>query len=288
MTGDDGQVSESAPYTPRVVKENWPEKVPTRGLAKGMVLPLEQYMVSYAEEIAVQQARDNAEIACMRRYGFTHWRTEDRGTSPPPADNASNMPRRYGLSDLAEAKKYGHHLPGQDRGSAPVPGQDTSEANTVLLGENKGEDITSFKGRSLPEGGCMGEVGRTVGNLDMDLVERLNGESFERSQQTPAVKDAMARWASCMKDRGYQVEMVWDTTKVVEDLGETASEEGIKIATAEVECKQETDLIKIWFYEETKIQKQIIADNQKALSGAQGRQEKTLGEAAGVNKAAAR
>ncbi|HEX5566694.1 MAG TPA: hypothetical protein VFY14_07155 [Streptomyces sp.] len=219
MTGDDGQAAQSAPYQPRVVKENWPEKVPTRGLTKGMVLPLEEYMVSYAEEIAVQQARDNAEISCMRRYGFTDWRTEDLGTSPPLADNAANMPRRYGLNDLAEAQKYGYHPPGTGPESTPPPEQETPEANTVLLGSNRGEEVDSFKGKDLPEGGCNGEVDRTVGTLDADLVEQLSGESFERSQRTPAVKGAMAQWAACMKGRGPQVATVWDTTEVVDVLG---------------------------------------------------------------------
>jgi len=150
VTGDDGRATKSAPYRPRVVKENWPEEVPTRGLTKGMVLPLEEFMVSYAERIAVQRARDSAEIACMRRYGFTDWRTEDLGTSPPLADNAANMPRRYGLSDLAEAQRYGYHVADNSQGSTPVPGQDTPEAGTVLLGRNRGEEVASFKGKDLP------------------------------------------------------------------------------------------------------------------------------------------
>ncbi|WP_405796437.1 hypothetical protein [Streptomyces sp. NBC_01506] len=283
---DDGAAARSAAQGPRIFEDNWPEKVPTSGLTKGLVLPLETYMISYAEEVAVQQARDTAEIACMNRFGFTDWRTEDLGTSPPPADNASNMPRRYGLTDLAQARTHGYHLPSTGRESTPPPEQDTPEAATVLTGQDGSEPLTSFKGEELPEGGCTGEVGRKAPTPDVALVERLNTESLELSQRTPAVKAAMARWASCMKGRGYQVDTVWETADVAGAEAETADQDEIEVATAEVECKQETDLVKIWFAEETTIQKQLVDDNQQALVGAQSQLNKTLGKAAAVNRSA--
>ncbi|MFD8010499.1 hypothetical protein [Streptomyces sp. NPDC058955] len=270
---------------PKVFRENWPDKVPARGLAKGLALPLEAYMPSYADEIAVQQARDIAEIACMRRYGFDDWRTEDLGTAPPLAANASNMPRRYGLTDLTEAKEYGYRPPHPGRESTPPPELDAPDAVTVLHGRQEGSTISSFKGKALPEGGCTGEVNRKVGTLDADLVERLSAESFERSQETPAVKAAMGQWSQCMKDRGYQVNSVWDTDKLHSPAAGTASSEEIKLATADVECKTTTDLVKVWFDEETAIQKQLIKDNESSLGQAQSQNGNTLSTASAINAA---
>lgn len=285
---DNGSAAESAAQGPTIFKDNWPEKVPTSGLAKGLVLPLESYMISYAEEIAVQQARDSAETACMNRFGFEGWRTEDLGTSPPPADNASNMPRRYGLTDPAQARTYGYHLPSAGPESTPPPEQDTAEAATVLTGQNGSERLASFKGEELPEGGCTGEVGRKVAVPDVALVERLNTESLELSQRTPAVEAAMVRWASCMKDRGYQVNTVWETAEVAGAESETADQQEIEVATAEVDCKQETGLVKVWFAEETTIQKRLVEENQQALKGAESQLGKTLEKAAAVNRSALR
>ncbi|MFD3658939.1 hypothetical protein [Streptomyces sp. NPDC058620] len=279
--------AESEAATPKVFRENWPAKVPAAGLAKGMALPLEQFMASYADEIAVQQARDVAEMSCMRRYGFTNWKTEDLGTSPPPADNASNMPRRYGLTVLAEAKDYGYHVPDSGKESTPPPEQDVPDAETVLQGLKGGAEAKSFKGKELPEGGCSGEVNRKVGALDTALVEELSGKSFERSQQTPTVKAAMSEWAACMKTRGYNVETVWDASDLVATNGFTASDKEIAVATAEVECKENTNLVKVWFAEESAIQQQLIADNKPALARAQTRSKGTLNTASTVNSKAA-
>ncbi|MFB9485275.1 hypothetical protein ACFFSH_38805 [Streptomyces filamentosus] len=271
---------------PKVFRENWPDKVPTRGLAKGLALPLEAYMPSYADEIAVQQARDTAEIACMRRYGFDNWRTEDLGTAPPLAANASNMPRRYGLTDLAEAKEYGYRPPHPGRESTPPPELDAPDAVTVLQGRQGDGAVTSFKGKALPEGGCTGEVDRKVGTLDANLVERLSAESFERSQKTTAVKAAMGQWSLCMKDRGYQVNDVWDTEKLHSPAADTASSEEIELATADVECKTTTNLVKVWFDEETTIQKQLIKKNESNLDKARSRKDSTLSAASVINTAA--
>ncbi|MFE6456585.1 hypothetical protein ACFVP0_03845 [Streptomyces cinereoruber] len=271
---------------PQIFRENWPDKVPTRGLTKGLSLPLEAYMPSYSDEITVQQARDNAEIACMHRYGFADWRTEDLGTSPPLAANASNMPRRYGLTDLAEAQRYGYRPPRSGHESTPPPERDAPDAVTVLQGRQGGSEVASFKGAALPEGGCTGEVNRKVGALDADLVERLSGESFERSQETAAVKAAMGQWSQCMKDRGHQVNSVWDTDKLYSPAAGTASTEEIKLATDDVECKTTTGLVKVWFDEETTIQKQLIKENESNLDKARSRKDITLSTASAINTAA--
>ncbi|MGW3836346.1 hypothetical protein [Streptomyces microflavus] len=278
-----GETARPEVATPKVFTENWPPSVPSAGLTKGMALPLEKYMVSYADEIAVQQARDVAEIACMRRYGFVNWRTEDLGTSPPPADNASNMPRRYGLTVLAEAQKYGYRVPSSGRESTPPPEQDVPNAGKVLQGAEASGEARSFKGKELPEGGCSGEVKRKVGSLDAELVERLSGESFERSQQIPAVKAAMARWSDCMNARGYDVNTVWDASDLASTNAPTASSKEIKIASAEVECKEKTGLVKVWFTEESAIQRQLIVDQKSLLDRAQKRSKSTLDAAPAIH-----
>ncbi|MFG3135999.1 hypothetical protein ACGFZA_07230 [Streptomyces sp. NPDC048211] len=283
---DRGPAATAEAAGPKVFHENWPEKVPSKGLAKGMALPLETFMTSYADEIAVQQARDIAETSCMRRYGFTNWRTEDLGVSPPVADNASNMPRRYGLSILAEAEQYGYHTPNQAVESTPPPEQEVPEAATVLQGKEGTELVKSFKGDALPEGGCTGEVNREVGDLDTGLVEQLSAESFEKSQATPAVKAAMGAWSSCMKGRGFEAATVWDTDELVGVQGPTATDKEIGIATADVECKEETNLIKVWFDQESVIQRELIKGNQASLSGARTLSDKTLGAAARLSATA--
>ncbi|MEV6105010.1 hypothetical protein AB0M28_09875 [Streptomyces sp. NPDC051940] len=254
------------PHMPEVVKKNWPPAVPQRGLTRGMVLPLEKYMVTYAQEVAVQQARDITEIRCMASFGFTDWETEPLGTSPPVAATAANMPLRYGVSDLEDARKYGQHPPQLGYESTPPPSREDPQAVEVLNGmKADGQPLTEKNGRPVPEDGCLGKVGRDVGNLDVSLVERLNGDSFTESQKAPTVLRAMSKWSACMKDKGYDVNTVWGISDRVGTTGDAASGEEVAITVADVECKTTTSLVQTWFDEEEAIQKRLIADNAPAL-----------------------
>ncbi|GGX06905.1 hypothetical protein [Streptomyces lomondensis] len=82
---------------PIVNKENWPEKVPTRGLTKDLTLPLEAYMASYEDQVTIEQAANDLKQSCMKDYGID-LTLPRAGANPPPSDNDVNIERRYGIS----------------------------------------------------------------------------------------------------------------------------------------------------------------------------------------------
>ncbi|MFI8837003.1 hypothetical protein ACIGPN_39435 [Streptomyces afghaniensis] len=55
----------AADSRPVVNKENWPERIPTSGLTKGLSLPLEAYMPSYEDQVTVEQAANDLQQSCM-------------------------------------------------------------------------------------------------------------------------------------------------------------------------------------------------------------------------------
>lgn len=247
-----------------VQRDAWPEKVPSGGLVKGLVLPLEKYLVSYSDEVAFTEGRSNAELKCMRDLGFTDWRVEVIGSNPPIANNSMNMPRRYGLADLADAKANGYRAPsksGAADANDELAAQETPEAVIALTGKDGGRNVKAVSGKSLPDGGCRGESIRQVPSPDYRLAEALSGESFTKSQADPAVASAMADWSSCMSERGYRVENVWDAA----DNGSTSPKE-LELAIAEVECKQKANLVTIWYNTEKKIQETLIAEHASKLN----------------------
>ncbi|WP_344290375.1 hypothetical protein [Streptomyces synnematoformans] len=275
---------QARPQGATVVQEDWPPAVPASGLTKGMVLPLEKYMVTYAEEMAVQEARDNIELLCMRRFGFSDWATEPIGTSPPPASTAANMPRRYGLTDLAVARQYGQHPPETGSESTPPASREDPAALAVYEGVKKdGTELKSYNDRTVPEDGCLGEVQKTLPNIDPTLVEELNARSFTESQGVPAVREAMDVWSSCMNVRGFDVASVWDVENLYDETTTSASQDEIRLAVAEVECKQQSDLVGVWFREESAIQERLITENKEPLELAQTIRQEALTDARKVN-----
>jgi hypothetical protein len=281
---------------PMVDKENWPKATPERGLAKGLSLPLEAYMQTYQDTVTLDQASRKLQERCMADYGFSV-ELPLAGTTPPPNDNDANMERRYGLTDRQAAAQYGYGLPealtNQVRQKMP---ELTDEQVQVLTGHSKPTDPTapgaalaaepapeSYKGKKIHKGGCSGWAKDKLKQPtaeDLAFVSELNGSSFTESMQAPAVKQALADWSQCMKTEGYTAATPFEATEIAPHAeGGPASKEEIALALAEIDCKETTELVGVWFAEELKIQKARIAEHQDRLNSTRMRNSSAVAAA---------
>ncbi|MFB6844979.1 hypothetical protein ACFCXS_08975 [Streptomyces sp. NPDC056373] len=274
---------------PIVNKANWPEKVPTTGLTKNLTLPLEAYMASYEDQVTLEQAASDLEQSCMKDYGFD-LTLPRAGANPPPSDNDANIERRYGISDRAQAEKYGYELPPAlrehtEQAMPDLPGVEVE----VLTGHTKpeapaaaeaGQPIAApargvkparaeYNGKALKQGGCVGwsEDRLGVKEADPTLVAQLAGDSLTQSMKDDKVVKATAAWSSCMAGKGHAG--LADPYKAM-DQGVTAdgepTKESIALAVDDIDCKEQTDLVKIWFGVESAIQNRQIADSRSQLT----------------------
>ncbi|MFC8368530.1 hypothetical protein ACFUIT_11195 [Streptomyces sp. NPDC057239] len=278
---------------PIVNKENWPKKVPTSGLTKDLTLPLEAYMASYEDQVTVEQAANDLQQSCMKDYGID-LTLPRAGANPPPSDNDANIERRYGLTDRAEAEKYGYELPPALQEHTRQTMRDLSGVEVeVLTGHTKPEPLKApegaeagepfagpgqgvkparaeYNGKKLKTGGCIGWSKDQLGVQEADpvMVAELAGDSLVESMKDDKVVKAVAAWSSCMDDKGHPG--LADPYKAM-DQGVTIdgkpSQESIALAVDDIDCKEQTDLVKIWFGVETAIQNKQITDNKSRLTG---------------------
>jgi hypothetical protein len=278
---------------PIVNKENWPEKIPTSGLTKGLTLPLEAYMASYEDQVTVEQAANHLQQSCMKDYGID-LTLPLAGANPPPSDNDANIERRYGITDRAEAEKYGYELPPALQEHTEQTMRDLSGVEVeVLTGHTKpelphapegvraGEPVavpnqgtkparTEYNGKKLKTGGCIGWSREQLGVKETNptFVAELAGDSLVQSMKDDKVIKANAAWSSCMDGKGHAG--LADPYKAMEQ-GVTSdgkpSLESIALAVDDIDCKKQTDLVNIWFGVETAIQDKQIADNKSRLTG---------------------
>ncbi|CAL9502791.1 hypothetical protein SUDANB176_03477 [Streptomyces sp. enrichment culture] len=260
-----------------------PPERPVSGLAKGMVLPIEGYLISYPERIAWQRAQQNLWKSCMERFGFKEFDPPPPGIVPDPNFNDANMARRYGISNAEEAEQYGYHLPG---GNVEPPAWEPAAGAEGAVFAGVGTDLRSgsYQGEKVPEGGCRGEAQRKLGELRYTLAGKVDYASLEESRKDPAVRKAVAAWSSCMKKQGYAVDHPYETPDLVTSLGAPApSADEIALATADIGCKKKTDLIGIWYAAEKRIQLRRIEENQLALDEERKKNDAVLKTAARVN-----
>jgi hypothetical protein len=274
-----------------VDKSTWPQATPTAGLAKGLSLPLEAYMETYQDTVALDDAERHLETRCMAGYGF-HVTFPPAGPNPPPNADDSNMPRRYGITDRAAAEKYGYGLPDvlQHQQGTRMP-QLTREQVEVLTGRTgiratpadpaPAKAPATYRGKAIHQGGCAGWADDQLGTRSMDfsLVSRLDAESLAQSQRTEAVQSAITAWSTCMSGKGYTVDDPYHADEITPHTEDSPSKAEIAVAVADIDCKKSTDLVRIWFTEDAKIQKQQITDHQSELDALRTRRTKAVGTA---------
>lgn len=291
--GHDATTAPVAENRPIVDKGNWPLATPARGLAKGLSLPLEAYMQSYEDTVTLDRASRALQEKCMADYGID-LQLPVAGSTPPPNDNDANMERRYGLTDREAAAEYGYGLPDAltDQVRQRMPDL-TEEQVGVLTGHGKPTSAgpaaapvakpaaATYKGKAIHKGGCVGwsdgRIGRSA--IDFQLVSELNGQSFTQSMESPAVKQATAVWSECMKGKGYEVATPFAAADIVPHAESGATREEIAVALAEVDCKEETGLVAIWFKEDSAIQNKLLAQHRSELTDARDRHVKALAAA---------
>ena len=284
---------------PIVNKDKWPAPTPTAGLAKGLSLPLEPYMISYADRVQVDTASNALQQDCMKEYGFDITLPKP-GANPPPSNNDANIERRYGITDRDHAAKYGYNLaPAQDervdqkmpdlsdievevltghtKPEAPKPPKGTEEGQPYFAAAEPKPARAEYNGKKLKDGGCKGWAAKQVALDEQDVyfVSDLNGTSLVDSQQAEPVKNALADWSACMKKAGHgDLANPWKAMDqgVAEDGNPT--KESINLALDDIDCKEQTNLVRIWAGEESKIQDKQIADHKTKLDAI----KKNLGE----------
>ncbi|WJV44535.1 hypothetical protein [Streptomyces flavofungini] len=247
-------------------ESKWPSPTPERGLAKGLSLPVEKYLAGYPEVVQWQRAQRSLWVSCMARYGFENFNPPVPGVNPPAEYNDANMPRRYGISNAAEAAKYGYHLPPQQMAEPPVWEPTDGPEGTVFLGEGPELSDGTYNGTKVPEGGCRGETERQLGHLSQgEDAARVNAASLTESMQRVAVQEIISKWSACMKTRGFTLDDPYKASDQFDLSTQTASAEEIKMATADVACKEETGLVQKWHEEESALQAKQIAAKRTAL-----------------------
>ncbi|MEU9000419.1 hypothetical protein [Streptomyces sp. NPDC048551] len=210
-------------------------------------LPLEAYTPGAGDMKKVGAARDILIDACMASAGYPDWTP---APNLPQLDGASAMDSRYGIHKAELAAKRGYHpdeaIQREYDAAVSVGAVDSSGADQKVLMK------------------CAGQADAKAPQLKKSTAAtQVDADSFRQSLKDPAVVDVFSRWSACMKSKGYDYATPADARddprfidkNVVTDLE-------IKTATADVGCRREHKVEKIWFDVEARMQQQAIKKDQ--------------------------
>jgi hypothetical protein len=254
-------------------RAQWPSPQVESGLAAGMRLPLQDYMVAYPDEVAIENAKDKTKTACMAQQGFT-FSPPASGATPALSYDSMNMERRYGVTDAGTAQTYGY----QASGAVEEPADDTAAEEAA-----EGRDEAWFDALDT----CVAEANKKVGVLyETDVAGDLAAESLDATTSNPKVQAALSNWQACMARESYQ------TGATPQQAGESFTQSApaqpsaaeTQMAVADVGCKKSSNLVSAWYQAETSYQTKQITDHKADLEAEKARNAELIANARAANR----
>ncbi len=252
---------------------NSPLPTPTITNASQMSLPLVSMGLTVEESARVHDASDVLMRRCVARFGIV-------STYPHiPEDKGSvyDVSTRYGLVDLSVAQKSGYGLyypatnePNPSKASNWHP---SAKEYQVTYGQNEdGTPLASsplnLEGKPVPARGCARYPGVSViegTKFDPQFIGTLMSKAYAQAEAEPRISAVERAWSRCMTKRGYAFQ---NRIAAIEhfDFSKPPTRDQIETATADVECKYETNYLGIWMSVETSFEDEEIAAHQPEIT----------------------
>ncbi|PYC76806.1 hypothetical protein C7C46_21740 [Streptomyces tateyamensis] len=236
-----------------------PAATPTVLNSAALHLPTDDYQLSPEATARLGRATQLVVGQCMKGYGLS----VDQSVAGAKSAPATATEMRYGVTNPEQAKTTGYHFGPADEGylppsaapTGPPPNTDP-EYQQVLRGNGTPGTTegtaTTYHGKNVPAGGCVGEMhtklqaGATFLGVAA-LVRQIDSQSFTEAMKTPAVQAAFQSWSSCMLAKGFHYATPIDAVNDKAFRTDTASPTELATAQADVACKQQGNVVGVWF-----------------------------------------
>lgn len=253
----------------------------------GISFPLEAYEATPEQQNTLSRAQNVLVGKCMSRLGFSY-----RPPAQPPLPTSGANARVFGLADPEVAAQYGYMNPAVAKApeqARPTPAKPLTQAEVLALsGEDDlkpsdlpptleeakkggGSDVT-FNGQKVPVGGCTREsflelYARKAGEVDILFVFNLKSGAESKTREDSRVRAVDKKWSQCMAKAGFTIN---DPMKAAKELGfegpELSGPRAITAAKADVQCKQQVNLVGVRYAVTKAYQQQLIEQHAETLA----------------------
>ncbi|MFJ9692234.1 hypothetical protein [Kitasatospora sp. NPDC101183] len=269
--------------------------VPRLSEVSGRTLPIEEYLLSGEQFRQYDRAQATLVTRCVRGFGLDYPGPATANTEAGALATETQTTHRYDPVELSDVSAHGYHAPDPSAGRKPSDVPSLSPDVTTVLGTGLGPggrpapgSAAAFHGRDLPPGGCIGAAQRELTahggtGRDSDVAVGINYEGFERSKADPRVRAVFRDWSRCMAEHGHDYPTPGDALKDPRwATNPSPSAEEISTATADVRCKEGSNVVGVWFTVETAYEEELIRRHQRELDAAKAANEAMLDTARAV------
>lgn len=248
----------AAPATPRVSAD--------------IILPFDAYDVTPQVQRVENDAYRELVSRCAAGYGVD---LAMPAAEVPVETNA----RRYGLFDADRARTHGYVgttvFLDQVRAGEWRP---SALQKYVLTGESRPPGAPA-----VPAGGCARRSEQELGLPDATMadVSAAGRSTFDQAAADPGVRAAEQRWSACLATQGLHYARTFDPSNQPWTQPRGSALE-LRTATADVRCKQTTNLVGAWLAAEAALQRRVIENDPQAFAALRSWHEARLARARAV------
>ncbi|WP_103504793.1 MULTISPECIES: hypothetical protein [unclassified Streptomyces] len=265
--------------------------VPAASLTAGLVLPLDEYRISDADQEELEAARDRLISTCMARHGQEY---SPAAVTATPLDPHLYL---YGVDDAEVAAEHGYmHPVDLDPATyAPAYTDDlTADQELALHGDpgidlefpetlEEAEEMTGpeLNGVPVPITGCYGQATLTINRPDADWVDptvifELADEAAHHADEDERLTELLGEWSGCMAGHGHEAASPLTVHEELGLGGDISGELAVEVAVADVGCKEETDLVGRWAEIDADHQRDVIEEHSGMLAEYRAQHEERM------------
>lgn len=249
---------------------------------QGLLLPLDAYRAGPREQLRIDRAQAVLFRRCMKELGFG----VPGGDPSAQVEDEPNR-ERYMLTDGRAAEARGYHPPPAEQKAARQAAEaESTTPSTEYLTAAGGKGAAQVNGRLVPPGGCAGQAADALSTHEdreaLQLVEDLRGWSWSNSQRDSRVTAVFEAWSACMEKAGFHYRTPMAANDDPAFAGDRPTDREISTAVADVRCKRDVDLARVWAETEASYQIRATHEHEPALEKARAAVATQLSKAAAV------
>ncbi|WP_406179539.1 hypothetical protein [Streptomyces sp. NBC_01006] len=268
-------------------------------------LPLMRYAPTPAEERTLARAEEGLVQQCAAGFGVRLPPEPEL----PPIGGRNLMDWRYGIHDPALTSLRGYQTDAAQQARYDASLREASrtprsapDTDVLLMGRDIPPDLLAraspgvrdgvFAGKTIPQGGCVGEARRTLYTSTRGvspLVRQLSSDSYPKSAETPEVRAVFERWSRCMAEKGFTYAKPMDANddpRFRPRPDHTVTSLETTTALADLGCRTAGHVAETWHAAEVRVQQESIAGHSGALDADRQALDRSLAVAAQVLAAA--
>lgn len=242
-------------------------------------LPLDEY--GFGSDLPlVRKAVDLLARKCMQEIGLDVAIPYSTGQISPLIAQAN------GWLDETNAAHFGYRLAadGVDVRAAIKSSMRPDPEGKVWFGE-----VTSYRGRQVPEHGCHGQASQRIfGQQDeFTIIDQITFAASSQASSDPSVRRAERQWSACMRRTGHRYDTPreaatdprWSRfTSSTANANDTprVSREQIATAVADARCRTAVSYFGVNMAVKARLQKALIAGHTRELLALKKRTQESV------------